>query len=103
MHPALLDTSPELPPETIAPPLQALWWLRKASFQLGTAWDKAHGICQTAEGTANYDWVHALAHLIEGDTFNANYWYRRAGRQQTSSSIEEEWQHIATTLSAELA
>lgn len=98
MTPGLLDTTSETPPGGLTPPLQALWWLRKGEFQLGSAWEKAHGICQTAEGTPDYDWVHALAHRIEGDEYNANYWYRRAGREQAGATFEDEWRHIAGTL-----
>ncbi len=50
----------------LSPPQQALWWLKKGGFKLGPEWDKAHAICQTAEGTFEYDLVHALAHWIEG-------------------------------------
>ena len=68
------------PPADMAPALQALWWLRKGGFATGPAWERAHEICQASEGVKEFDWIHALAHWIEGDTSNAAYWYRRAGR-----------------------
>lgn len=82
-------------------PLQALWWLRKGRFETGSEWERAHDICQTAEGTRPFDWVHALVHLIEGDIGNANYWYRRAGEPRIGADAAEEWDHIAEKLDSE--
>ena len=39
------------PPATLSPPLQALWWLKKGGLATGPEWERAHAICQTAEGT----------------------------------------------------
>jgi hypothetical protein len=86
-------------PTHFSPPLQALWHLKEGAFTLGPDWDKAHAICQTAEGTYEYDLVHALAHWIEGDAPNRNYWYRRAGGvAQRAGSIEAEWERISQLL-----
>jgi hypothetical protein len=60
-------------------PQKALAHLKQGHFKLGEDWEKAHAICQTAEGTFEYDLVHALAHWIKGDTANRDYWYRRLG------------------------
>ena len=79
------------PPATLSPPLQALWWLGKGGLAPGPEWERAHAICQTAEGTPDYDRVHALAHWIEGDTANADYWYRRAGTRRRGADIAAEW------------
>jgi hypothetical protein len=87
-----------LPPD-LSPPQQALWWLRKGDFKLGPAWDMAHALCQQAEGTFEYDLVHALAHWIEGDMGNRDYWYGRVGRDwHRAQSIEQEFERIATKL-----
>lgn len=86
------------PPSDLSPPLQALWWLKKGDLRMGEGWHKAHGICQTAEGDKAYDWVHGLAHWIEGDTGNSDYWYRRVGEKRTSTDALQEWQHIAAVL-----
>lgn len=43
-------------------------------------WDEAHEIAQSHEGEPLFDWLHAVLHKIEGDTANARFWYRRAGR-----------------------
>jgi hypothetical protein len=86
------------PPAGLAVPLQALWWLKKGKLALGPEWEKAHELCQTKEGEGSYDLVHALAHWIEGDTANANYWYRRVGVQR-AADIAAEWQRVAAEFS----
>ncbi|MEP3275664.1 MAG: hypothetical protein ABJN26_08215 [Stappiaceae bacterium] len=88
------------PPAGLNAPLQALWWLKKGDLSVGPEWEKAHEICQSAEGTKAYDWVHALAHLIEGDVGNAGYWFQRAGEAQTGDAIEREWAYIVERLNA---
>lgn len=88
----------EAPPDDLSDPLKALWWLKKGKLMLGAEWDKAHEICQSAEGTRSYDLVHGLAHWIEGDLANADYWYRRAGGQRPGSDIAGEWQRLVAEL-----
>jgi TPR repeat protein len=83
------------PPASFSPPLQALWWLKKGGLKLGPEWERAHGICQADEGTRGSDLAHALAHWIEGDLSNADYWYRRAGETR-GSDIASEWTRIVT-------
>ncbi len=95
----LSSLTQDTPPADLSAPLQALWWLKKGGLQTSEAWHRAHEICQTAEGNAPYDLVHALVHLIEGDRHNAAYWYRRSGTPQVSTDPEEEWRNICTLLS----
>lgn len=87
------------PPETLSAPLKALWWLKKGGLKTGPEWEQAHEICQAAEGDKAHDWVHALAHWIEGDEWNSNYWYRRVGEDRRGSTIPEEWDVLAKALS----
>jgi hypothetical protein len=42
--------------------------------------------------------VHAYLHRREGDLGNARYWYRRSGRDEPASSLEDEWRLIAAAL-----
>jgi hypothetical protein len=91
-------TAPTQPRNGFSPPAQALWWLKAGEFRLGPHWEKAHAICQTAEGTLDYDRVHALAHWIEGDETNTDYWYRRTGEIR-AVSIAAEWERLAAILS----
>jgi len=74
--------------------LSALRHLKAGKFAPGKDWEQAHEICQAHEGRPPFDWVHALVHRIEGDDANAGYWYRRAGKERHSGSIEEEWEAI---------
>ena len=86
------------PPEGLAPPAQALWWLARGGWRVGPGWERAHAICQTAEGEPDHDHVHALAHLIEGDGPNSDYWYRCAGRARQSADPRAEWAAVAAAL-----
>ena len=74
--------------------LDLLW---TSDLRPGQEWETAHQICQKHEGVQVFDWIHALVHRIEGDDANAGYWYRRAGKDRHSGSVEEEWQIIRTT------
>lgn len=79
------------PPAGLAAPLEALWWEAHGD------WDRAHGAAQAGED-AGSAWVHAYLHRVEGDLANADYWYRRAGRQRPAASLEAEWAAIAAAL-----
>ncbi|MCR8725368.1 hypothetical protein [Frigidibacter sp. ROC022] len=86
------------PPPGLTPPQQALWWLERGGLSLGPEWEKAHAICQSNEGDPAHDLVHALAHLIEGDLGNSDYWYRRSGDAPVSRDPHAEWRRIADRL-----
>jgi hypothetical protein len=79
------------PPAGISKVLEALWYAGKSD------WAKAHTIAQEIESNEGY-WVHAYLHRQEGDTGNAGYWYRRAGKPVPSYSLEQEWDEIVTAL-----
>ncbi|WP_193178411.1 hypothetical protein [Oricola nitratireducens] len=79
--------------------IEALDHLRAGGFETGPHWKRAHEICQAREGIADFDWVHALCHRIEGDDWNADYWYRRAGRARGAGTIAEEWADLRQALS----
>lgn len=84
----------EAPPEDASPAMQALWWLAKGGFRTGPEWDHAHRIAQAHEGETLFDAIHALAHRIEGDDWNAGYWDRRAGTNFGGEGAEAEWQRL---------
>ncbi|WP_018619490.1 hypothetical protein [Spirosoma luteum] len=73
------------PPAGIHPVLQGLW------YDGCGHWEAAHNVAQGREGTPPYDRLHAYLHRKEGDRFNANYWYRRAGEPYFEGSLDEEW------------
>ena len=77
---------------------KALDALEAGKCQLGPEWEIAHNIAQAHEGQREFDHIHALVHRIEGDSFNADYWYRRAGAKPHAGSLMEE----LTALQAEL-
>ena len=79
-------------PEGASKALTALWYAAKGD------WEKAHTVAQQDE-SAEGSWVHAYLHRVEGDYGNAGYWYRRAGKEQPNTSLDEEWAHIVEALS----
>jgi len=75
------------PPKQLSDILKSLWWDKKGD------WDRAHSIAQeipTTMGSA----VHAYLHREEGVLWNADYWYRRAGRKRPEVPLDAEWQHL---------
>jgi hypothetical protein len=76
---------------TLSPLLVALWYDDQAD------WRKAHEIAQDVE-TPDGAWVHAYLHRKEGDTSNANYWYRQAGKKIPTQTLLQEWEEIVTEL-----
>lgn len=83
--------SGEVPPDGLSVPLRALWWSGKGE------WERAHELAQSVE-SADGAWVHAHLHRVEGDLANAGYWYRRAGREACTGSLEAEWRAISAEL-----
>lgn len=83
--------SGDAPPSGLSPSLRALWWAAKGD------WDDAHKLVQGEEGS-EAAWVHAYLHRVEGDLSNAAYWYRRAGKEQTSGALDREWAEIVAVL-----
>ncbi|WP_421859099.1 hypothetical protein [Oricola sp.] len=81
--------------------LEALDGLRTGGFAVGPQWHAAHKLAQDHEGEPVYDWLHAFCHRIEGDDWNAGYWYRRAGKARGEGSLEEEWVVMRATLAGD--
>jgi hypothetical protein len=80
-------------PPALCGALRALWHEARGD------WDAAHEWAQKDEGAAGA-WVHAHLHRREGDSANAAYWYRRAGRPVAQDACEVEWERISTELLA---
>ena len=59
----------------------------------GGDWDKAHNIVQDMPGQ-DAAWIHAYLHRKEGDDWNANYWYQRAGKPFFKGSLEQEFEEL---------
>lgn len=79
------------PPQGLSLCLTALWHDAKGD------WTTAHSSIDSTEERDAY-WVHAYLHRKEGDIWNADYWYRRAGKTRPSVTIDEEWAAIAKAL-----
>ena len=60
-------------------------------------WEQAHAIAQALDGPEGAS-VHAYLHRKEGDTTNARYWYRRAGRAPASGDLRAEWEALVCEL-----
>ena len=78
------------PPKNVSTVLQALW------YDASGDWDKAHDLAQE-QNDKDGAWVHAYLHRKEGDRWNANYWYNRAGRSMPEHSLQQEWEDIVKT------
>jgi len=79
------------PPLDLAAALAALWWDAKGD------WTRAHALVdelETRDGMA----VHAYLHRKEGSDSNADYWYRRSGRDFHRPSLEAEWTALVEAL-----
>ncbi len=79
------------PPKELSVYLQSLWY-----DGIGD-WNKAHSIIQDVEDETG-SWIHAYLHRKEGDKFNANYWYNRAGKSMPLYTAEQEWEEIIKAL-----
>ena len=79
------------PQENLSDILKGLW------YDANGNWDKAHDLI---DGNPEHgsSWAHAYLHRKEGDLWNADYWYRRAGRIRPNISLDEEWEEIVRWL-----
>ncbi len=81
-------------PNSLPEVLRALW------LEGNGDWERAHTVAQEVEGPDGA-WVHAYLHRKEGDTANAAYWYRRAGRPVATGDSAGEWKAMVQALSGE--
>ncbi|MFO0416205.1 MAG: hypothetical protein ACK5Y6_02855 [Pseudomonadota bacterium] len=70
-----------------SPILRALW------LDHHDRWEDAHNTVQDESDPLSAA-VHAYLHRKEGDTWNANYWYRAAKRKPFAGSLDQEWQSL---------
>jgi hypothetical protein len=81
------------PPAGINGAAQALWWQAKGD------WHQAHRCCQDSPD-ATGAWAHAYLHRVEGDQSNSAGWYKRAGKNPSTATLEQEWEEIARAVLA---
>lgn len=92
MTPAELQKATEAEAEAISPEALALWHAKQGN------WEASHNIAQDIH-TKMGSWIHALLHVIEGDQWNADYWFSKAGRPSHGpKEIDKLWDEIATVV-----
>lgn len=74
-------------PAGISDLLKSLWYDAKGD------WDKAHSIAQDIK-SKDGSLIHAYLHRVEGDIWNAGYWYNQAQSTRFKGSLEEEWESL---------
>lgn len=79
------------PPAGLEATLAALWWDAHGD------WAKAHSLVDELE-TPDAMAVHAYLHRKEGEEWNADYWYQRAGEKFKRSTLDDEWQALVDGL-----
>ena len=79
------------PPADLTIQLKSLWYDGKGD------WETAHHLVNdlTDKQSAH---IHAYLHRKEGDLWNADYWYNRAGkRRPTTITLDDEWGELVAT------
>lgn len=85
------STMSDEPPGDVSPYLLALWHERRGD------WDVSHQIIQDVD-TKTASQIHAYLHRVEGDVWNADFWYRRAGMSRPAVDTTGEWEIIVKSL-----
>ncbi len=89
MTAAELQQATQTDAEAVSPEALALWHAKHGD------WDAAHNIAQDIH-TKMGSWLHALLHVIEGDQWNADYWFAKAGKPSHGpQEIDKLWDEIA--------
>ncbi len=70
---------------------------QQAIWHAGTGhWEKAHQLIQDLPDKKAAH-IHAYLHREEGDQWNAEYWYAKAGQPVPNTSLREEWEALVKT------
>lgn len=75
------------PPQSLSLPLKVLW------YEAQENWDKAHNIAQDIQ-SKDGSLLHAYLHRVEGDDWNAEYWYHKAAEAKYTGSLKDEWLYL---------
>lgn len=81
----LLET--DSPDGHLSVQLRALWYDAKGD------WHTAHNQVDHLGDRASAR-IHAYLHRKEGDIWNANYWYAKAGEKLPELSLDQEWEEL---------
>jgi hypothetical protein len=85
--------SEKTPPKGASDPIRAIWLAKKGD------WDGAHRLVDSIR-TSMGSRIHAHLHRVEGDLSNAGYWYRQAGVERETGTLEAEWEKLARELTS---
>lgn len=66
---------------------KALWYDGKGQ------WKEAHDLIDQLDDRDSAH-IHAYLHRVEGDLWNARYWYNRAKQPEFTGSLAEEWKAL---------
>jgi len=75
------------PPILSSKVLTGLW------YDANGNWEKAHDLIDGCS-ESNAAWAHAYLHRKEGDVWNSDYWYNKAGRSRPDNTLDQEWDCI---------
>ena len=77
----------KFPSKSLSVQIEALWWDAKGD------WKQAHDLIDHLEDASSAH-IHAYLHRVEGDLWNARYWYNRAKQPEFKGSLDEEWEYL---------
>lgn len=72
-------------------------YLQSLRYDGKNDWNRAHSIIQDLEGNTAAR-IHAYLHRKEGDKWNADYWYTKAGEPMPAYTLEHEWEELVKSL-----
>ncbi|SJN40361.1 hypothetical protein [Sphingobacterium sp. JB170] len=75
------------PADTLSTALKALWYDAKGD------WQAAHTLIDHLEDDKSSR-VHAYLHRVEGDVWNARYWYGKAKSKEFHGELKDEWLYL---------
>lgn len=75
------------PPEPLTVHQRALWYDGQGN------WEQSHTLIQDLDDVLAC-LIHAYLHRKEGDTWNADYWYRKAKAIRPDISLAQEWEQL---------
>lgn len=79
-------------PAGLSPEAESLWQTKQGH------WEAAHNIAQEIH-TPLGSWIHALLHVIEGDQWNADYWFAKAKKPSRKlQDVDALWDEIAVVV-----
>ena len=76
--------------------------LKAIQFAEAGEWESAHQLIQDYSDRFSCI-IHGYLHRVEGDLWNAGYWYNRAGESMPDNSLDEELIRLRNLLDSNAA